>query len=148
MADLLKKVLYTGVGLVSTTTEKMQTLVQELVDKGRISEEEGKKVVEDFLQDTKTKRNEFENRFKEVVERIVSKFNFVPADKVEALNAKLEEMETEGKAVIKKVTKKVEATKVAATKKVTNVTESSVTAVKTAADAVQDAVEEMVEEVK
>jgi polyhydroxyalkanoate synthesis regulator phasin len=45
MAKLFKKVLYTGVGLVANTAEKVQNTIDELVKKGSLNEDEGKKVV-------------------------------------------------------------------------------------------------------
>ena len=43
MENLIRKVLYTGVGIVAATTERLQMSIDELVEKGKISEEEGKK---------------------------------------------------------------------------------------------------------
>ena len=66
MEELLKKVLYTGVGMVAYTSEKVQKIVSDLVSQSKISEEEGKKIVEDFMKDSEGKREEIEAKVKEV----------------------------------------------------------------------------------
>ena len=49
MEDLFKKFVYTGVGLVSLTAEKLQKSIDTLVEEEKISEKEGKKIVNDFF---------------------------------------------------------------------------------------------------
>ena len=56
--ELFKKLFYTGVGLVSTTTEKLQAQIDELVNKGKISKEEGRKVVDELIDSTESKKEE------------------------------------------------------------------------------------------
>ena len=64
MEDLFKKFLYTSVGLVSSTVEKIQTSVDKLVDEDKLSQDEGKKIVDDLVKNTEAKREEFENKLK------------------------------------------------------------------------------------
>ena len=97
MEDLFKKVMYTGIGLVAFAAEKIQTSVDELVSQERISKEEGRKIVEDFLDNTEAKKDEFENKLKSLTEDVVSKFNFAKKDntltdlvaRIEAIEEKL-----------------------------------------------------------
>ena len=51
MEDLFKNFLYTGVGLVAMTAEKIQNSVGKLVSEGKLSLEEGKKVVDKLVND-------------------------------------------------------------------------------------------------
>ncbi len=95
MADMIKKLMYTGVGLVTTTTEKVQELVDELVEKGKLSNDEGKKVVDDLVTDTKTKRGEFEDRFRKGVEDVLSKFSLPSAAEIKALTERIEALEAQ-----------------------------------------------------
>ena len=53
MEDTFKKFLYTGVGMVTSTIEKVQSKINELVDEGKLTENEGRKVVDDLLDDSK-----------------------------------------------------------------------------------------------
>ena len=97
MEDLFKKVMYTGIGLVAFAAEKIQTSVDELVNQEKISKEEGRKIVEEFLDNTEAKKDEFENKLKALTEDVIAKFNFTKKDdsfanlvaRVAAIEAKL-----------------------------------------------------------
>ena len=62
--DLIKNFVYAGVGLATMTTDKIKETIDELVEKGKISDTEGKKIIEDFLNTTEEKRTEFESKLK------------------------------------------------------------------------------------
>jgi len=93
MEDLIKKVLYTGVGLVATATEKMQSTVDDLVDKEKIDKEEGKKIVDEFVESTESKKGELESRLNEMVEGVIDKLNLAKKSEVETLKQRIEELE-------------------------------------------------------
>ncbi|RMG20186.1 MAG: hypothetical protein D6730_20350 [Bacteroidetes bacterium] len=96
MEDFFKKILYTGVGLVSLTAEKLQETVDQLVGDGKMSAEEGKKIVDEFLNSAEAKKDELENRMKQAADEVVSTLK-IPTKKdyeelvkrIEALEAKL-----------------------------------------------------------
>ncbi|MEM7551877.1 MAG: phasin family protein [Bacteroidota bacterium] len=99
MEDLFKKFVYTGVGLVSLTTEKLQKSVDKLVDENKISTEEGKKIVEDLFKKTEGKKEEFENQLKKVTEEVVNKFQIPRNKEIEALQKRVAALEAKvGKA--------------------------------------------------
>lgn len=97
MEDLFKKVIYTGVGLVSTTAEKIQTNIDELVKKGSLSEEEGKKVVEDLLENTESKKEEFEGKLKEMINNAISALNLPSKSDIDSLLTRIDELEAKAK---------------------------------------------------
>ncbi len=68
--DPLKKFLYAGVDLVADTSEKFTKTVHELVDKGKISGTEGKKLVDEWIEKAETAKDEFEQRVKELSQRV------------------------------------------------------------------------------
>ncbi len=90
---LFKKFVYTGVGLVSLTKEKMQKVVNELIDEDKISAKEGKKLVEDFFKNTETKKSELEVQLKSVVEKVVKKFSYATSSEVEELTNRIKVLE-------------------------------------------------------
>ena len=92
--DTLKNFIYAGVGLASTTSEKIKETINDLVEKGKISDTEGKKIIDDFLNTTEEKRAEFENKLKKTSEKISGKFDFLNKDKeVDSLKAKIKDLE-------------------------------------------------------
>ena len=54
--ELMKNMVYAGVGLASATSDKVKETINDLVEKGRISDNEGKKILEDFFTTTDKKR--------------------------------------------------------------------------------------------
>ena len=47
--EMVKNMVYAGVGLASMTSEKVKETIDELVEKGRISDTEGKRIVQEFF---------------------------------------------------------------------------------------------------
>ena len=116
MEDFFKKFIYTGVGWISVTTEKFKKTIDGFINDGKISEPEGKKIVDDFLKNTETKKDEIETQFGSVVDKIIKSFSFATTTEVEALEKKIAELE----AIVakKEVEKKtVTTTKTTATTK-------------------------------
>ena len=93
MEDLFKKFVYTCVGLVASTVEKMQKSVEKLVDEDKISQEEGKKIIDDLVKNTEAKREEFEGKLKTVVEEVLTKMNLATQSQVKDLTDRLAAVE-------------------------------------------------------
>lgn len=93
LENLFKKFVYTGVGLVSLTKEKVEKYVDELVKEDKISTKEGEKIVEDFFKNTEEKRNELEGQLKTSVEKFVKAFKFASNKDLEALENRIKVLE-------------------------------------------------------
>jgi polyhydroxyalkanoate synthesis regulator phasin len=93
--ELLKNFVYAGVGLAALTTDKVKETVEDLVEKGKISDTEGKKIIEEFFRSTESKKDDFESKMKSIGDNISSKFDFLKKedDEVEALKKRIEELE-------------------------------------------------------
>ncbi len=91
--DLFKKFVYTGVGFVSTTAEKLQESVDDLVGKGKLSKDEGKRLVDDFFQNTEARRAEFETKMKEVAEGVMDRVSVSSRNEEETLTQRLDQLE-------------------------------------------------------
>ncbi len=101
METLIKKVIYTGVGIASAANERVQNHINEWVEKGKISEEEGKKVVDDLLSDTDAKKDEVENKVKDYVDAFLAKFDFPTRKEVKELQVKVNALEAKLEATSK-----------------------------------------------
>lgn len=62
MDDLFKKFINTGVGFLSQGNKRVQTALDKLVKESKISEQEGKKIMDDLLKSSETKRKDFEKQ--------------------------------------------------------------------------------------
>jgi polyhydroxyalkanoate synthesis regulator phasin len=124
MENMLKKALYTGVGLVTIATEKVQETVKGLVDSGKLSEEEGKKVVDDLITDLESKKEDVEGRVNTLVNKIVNTVDLPSRSDFTTLKSRIKELESqleekETTASVKKVVKKAVAKKTISKKPVT-----------------------------
>ena len=98
MVDLIKKALYTGVGLAVLTKEKAEELVKELTQQAKLSEQEGKELFEGLLKQSEQARNDFQDKVDEAVLTVVKRLNLATKDEVESLKAKVEELISQSSA--------------------------------------------------
>ena len=119
--DMIKNFIYAGVGLATTTTEKAKETINDLVEKGKISDTEGKKIMDDFFKSTENTKDEFETKWKKLNDTLTSKFDFISnkeSDEVKVLKSRIADLEEKLATNAKKVTAKKTVKKEAATKKV------------------------------
>jgi polyhydroxyalkanoate synthesis regulator phasin len=93
MDKIIRKALYTTVGIVAGTTERLQNAIDELVSKGKLSAEDGKKVVDDVVKTTDHKKDEYENRFRNLIDNVLSKLNLPQGDAHEKLEKRIKSLE-------------------------------------------------------
>jgi polyhydroxyalkanoate synthesis regulator phasin len=93
MESIIKKVLYTGVGIVAATTERLQHSIDELVEKGKLSEDEGKKVVDDVVKNAEIQRPNVESRFKKIVDAAFDKMNLPQNDAFSKMEKRIKSLE-------------------------------------------------------
>ncbi len=117
MEKLLKKIVYTGVGFVSLTVDKMSETVKELMKDGKISEKEGKKLIEDFSNNTGEKKDEVEKQFKKLVDKVLKSLNYVRKSEVDKLEERLADLEKQLEKKAKPKTNKKTSTKKTTAKK-------------------------------
>jgi len=127
MEKIIRKTLYTAVGIVAGTTERLQNVIDELVSKGRLSEEEGKKVVDDVVKNSEGKREEYEGRFRNIVDSVLSKLNLPQGDAYEKLSKRVKSLEVK----LGLLAKELDAQRKAAAKQATNEQEEKKTSRKT-----------------
>ena len=92
MIDLIKETLLTGIGVVALTKEKIEEVAKEFVEKGKITEQEGRALVEDLVARSEESRIEFQKQVEEKVESVMKKMNLAKQSEVDALRDELEEI--------------------------------------------------------
>ncbi|MDH3329944.1 MAG: phasin family protein, partial [Desulfobulbaceae bacterium] len=78
--------------------EKLEELKKELIEKGKMTSEEGKQFVDDLMKKSEDIRNEMEKKVQETVTEQLKKMNVASHDDVDKLRAEIETL----KAAIKK----------------------------------------------
>ena len=79
--NAVKEASKTVKNIKSANVQNMSTVVE----KGKISDTEGKRIIEDFLNSTEEKRNEFESKLKKTSTKISETFDFNKKEKEEEL---------------------------------------------------------------
>jgi polyhydroxyalkanoate synthesis regulator phasin len=92
MVDLIKKAFYTGLGLAVLTKDKAEELVQDLAQQAKLSENEGKELVDSLLKQSDEARQDFQAKVDEAVLAVVKRLHLATRDEVESLRAKVEEL--------------------------------------------------------
>ena len=90
MIDLLKKTLLTGVGVAALTKEKIEELAKDFVEKGKITEQEGKALVDDLVVRSEESREEFQKQIEEKVQAALKKMNLAKQSELDALKSEIE----------------------------------------------------------
>lgn len=93
MSELIRKMGLFSVGVFSLTQEKVEEFTQEMIKKGDISREEGKKFVKDVLSEKEKQINDLEDKINENVEKVIKKSGVVMKSDIAALEKKIEKLE-------------------------------------------------------
>lgn len=106
MIDLIKKAILTGVGIAALTKEKVDELAKELIDKGKISEQDGEKLVQDMLDRAEESRETLKNQTESLVKNTLAKMHLARSEDIDLLKDEIRQLREEIAALPK--TKKKE----------------------------------------
>jgi polyhydroxyalkanoate synthesis regulator phasin len=93
MFDLIKKTMFTGVGLAGLTKDKVEKLAKELAKKGKLSEKEGKKLLDDLLKKAEKARKDLEGQMERVVKNTMKKMNLFTREDMLKLTKRIKKLE-------------------------------------------------------
>lgn len=93
MKDLLKNIIYAGVGAAFLTREKLEEVGRELVEKGSLTMDEGKEFVDELLKKSEKAKEQLEQWMSGKVEERVRKCHLASSDEIAELRRKMEEMQ-------------------------------------------------------
>ena len=87
--DSLRRVLLASVGVVALTIEEIGDLVDKLVERGEIAEQEGKKLINEIKEKRKTKTDEAEDMASSRMREMMDKMDVPTKSDIEDLSAKI-----------------------------------------------------------
>ena len=93
MIDLLKNVVYAGVGAAFLTRDKIEEVRGELVEKGKMTKDEGKEFVDDLIKRSESAKDQLELWLTRQVEDRVNQLNLATTDEVADLRRQVEELQ-------------------------------------------------------
>ena len=68
MKELLKSIVYTGIGAAFLTKEKIEALRDDLVEQGKISQDEGKQFVDELGKKTASIKDSLDLKISQIIE--------------------------------------------------------------------------------
>ncbi len=93
--ETLKKLAYLAVGLLTPEDHKFSDLVDEWIEKGKMTEQEGRKFVEDLVEKAKGVKTDLEDKFKEQSTDILKNIHVATTEQIEALEKRIKALEEE-----------------------------------------------------
>lgn len=91
--DLLKKILYQGVGMAASAKERVEKAVKDLIGENKISDDEGKKIVDDFSSSIDSKTKDIEQKIRSTISETLAKVRPATKSEVEELKKRIEALE-------------------------------------------------------
>ena len=103
MLNALKKMMVTGLGAVFLTRDKIQEIVDELVEQGQVSRGEAEDLVEEMFTKAKQQREELEEKIMEDLKENLNKTGLTSQEEVEELKGRIKNLELQVEALEKKL---------------------------------------------
>ncbi len=93
MKELLKNIVYTGIGAAFLTKEKMEELKDDLVKRGKISQDEGRDFVDELVKKTDSIKDSLDLKISKIVEEKIHQFGIVTKDDLLDLQRQVKELQ-------------------------------------------------------
>jgi polyhydroxyalkanoate synthesis regulator phasin len=92
MIELVKKAMFTGIGMMSLTKDKVEEVAQDFIEKGKMSKQEGEKFVSDLLKRSEESKKDLKKQVEESVSGMMGKMDIASKSDVAALREELAEI--------------------------------------------------------
>lgn len=92
MQELMKDIFYLGAGAAFVTKEKIEELKKELIEKGKMTQEEGKQFVDDLLKKSEKSKKDLEKRIQDTVVEQMKKMNVATSEDIAELKKQIREL--------------------------------------------------------
>lgn len=99
MLNEFKNILLAGIGAAATTYEKSSKLIDDMVEKGKITVDEGKELSQELKRTLKDKENKSEESTltKEDMKELLNEMNFVSKKDLDELSSRISKLEEKNK---------------------------------------------------
>jgi len=108
MFEIFKKSLFAGLGLAVVTKTKLESVLEKLVEEGKLSRDEAEKMGTELLDSGEKQWTDFESRLQETIKGFLENMDICKASDVKKLEKKIKALNLRLKAVEGKKEKKKE----------------------------------------
>ena len=109
MFEIFKKSLFAGLGLAFVTKTKLESVLEKLVDEGKMSRDEAEKMGQELLESGEKQWTDFETRLQETIKGFLKNMDICKTTdlkklekKVKAIDMRLKAQESKEKETVKK----------------------------------------------
>lgn len=99
MIDLIKKAMFTGIGMLSLSKDKVEEIARDFMDKGKLSEKEGERLVDDLLKKSEESRQELKKQIEEQVQALLEKMDLASKKDLAAIRTELDDIKSKLEAM-------------------------------------------------
>ena len=99
MFEIFKKSLFAGLGLAVVTKTKLESVLEKLVEEGKISRDEAEKMGRELLDSGEKQWTDFESRLQETIKGFIANMDICKASEVKKLEKKIKALNLRLKAV-------------------------------------------------
>jgi len=92
MLDFMKKYMMLGVGLAVKTKDEVEKMAKDLINQGKMSEQEGRHFMDDLFKRYDESKKVMEDKVENLVESSMKKAGFARQSEVETLKKELQEL--------------------------------------------------------
>ncbi len=95
MAGILKKAMLAGLGLVTLTTEKVDDIVDDLVKRGEIAENDKANAVREILDKAEESARDLKDKIETQIRDVIAKMPLSTKKETDELRQRIQQLETE-----------------------------------------------------
>lgn len=92
MKDFLEKAVNLGLGALVVTREKVEAVVDELVKKGEVGQEEGEKLVKELVDKGKEGKKDIETQIEKMVKAVFENLDLPTRKELNELKSEIEKL--------------------------------------------------------
>ena len=108
MFEIFKKSLFAGLGLAVVTKTKMESVLEKLVEEGKMSRDEAEKMGQELLESGEKQWTDFETRLNDTVKGFLENMDISKASELKKLEKKVKALDLRLKALEEAKEKKAE----------------------------------------
>ena len=93
MKEIFKNIVYAGVGAAFLTKEKIEEIKGELIEKGKMTQEEGRQFVDELIAKSEKSKQQLELWLNQRIEERLKQLDLITVDEFNDLKRQVEELQ-------------------------------------------------------
>lgn len=90
---LIEDFLYFSVGFAARTTENLTKLIQKLIEQNKISESDGKKILDEYTKKADGLIKKFDTKLEDFISEKMRNFSFLTEDELNKIKKRIDKIE-------------------------------------------------------